>query len=63
MDRDFLDKTIEFWQPYTKEKLTREDAREIIQNAVALFKFLHELDLELNGNKTIKKRSRNNIVD
>ena len=63
MDRDFLDKTIEFWQPYTEDKITLEDAREIIQNTVALFKFLHELDLELNGNNQIKKRSTNNILD
>ena len=63
MDRDFLDETIEFWQPYTKEKLTREDAREIIQNTVALFKFLHELDRELNGNKRAKKRLKKNKVD
>jgi hypothetical protein len=30
--KEFLKETIEFWQPRTTRKLTREDAREIIEN-------------------------------
>lgn len=41
-----IKETIEHWQPYSKEKLTEEDAREIIENTVALFDLLNELDRE-----------------
>ena len=43
---EFLEKTIKFWQPYSKEPLTREDAREIIQNFVGFFEVLMEWDRE-----------------
>jgi len=43
---EFLDETIKFWQPYYKEPLTREDAREIIQNFVGFFEVLMEWDRE-----------------
>jgi len=41
-----IKETIEHWQPYSKEKLTEEDAREIIENTVGLFDLLNELDIE-----------------
>ncbi len=40
--------TITHWQFHSKEKLTEEDARDIIENTVALFDLLNELDLEQN---------------
>jgi hypothetical protein len=40
--------TMDCWQPYSKEKLTEEDAREIIENTVALFDLLDELDRKYN---------------
>ncbi len=43
-----IKKTIEHWQPYSKEKLTEEDAREIIENTVAFFDLLNGLDIEQN---------------
>lgn len=39
---DFLDQTLEFWQPRTKRKLTREDAREINENLTGFFRVLME---------------------
>ena len=39
---EFLDETIRVWQPYSKEPLTREDAREIAENFVGLFETLME---------------------
>ena len=44
---EFLDETIRLWQPYYKEPLTREDAREIIQNFVGFFEVLMEWDREV----------------
>ena len=41
---EFLNKTIKLWQPYSKEPLTREDAREIVQNFVGFFEVLMEWD-------------------
>lgn len=43
---DHLDKTIEIWQPYYSMKLTRKDAKMIINNFVGLCNFLfqHERD-------------------
>ena len=42
--KEFLQKTISFWQPYSKEKLTEEDAKGIIENVVQLFDLLNEID-------------------
>ena len=42
--KEFLEETILVWQPYSKEPLTIEDAREIAENASAMIKLLIELD-------------------
>jgi len=38
--KDFLNKTIEVWQPYSPTPLSLPDAREITDNMTALFNFL-----------------------
>ena len=43
IDEQFLDKTIEYWKPFSKNPLTREDAREIISNVTSLFDLLNEI--------------------
>jgi hypothetical protein len=40
LSSEFLDDTIREWQPYSREPLTREDAREIIFNVTG---FMHIL--------------------
>ncbi|MCX7661602.1 MAG: hypothetical protein N2Z79_02830 [Candidatus Omnitrophica bacterium] len=42
--KEFLEKTIKVWQPYSSEPLSLEDAREIAENITELFYFLAELD-------------------
>lgn len=45
MDRrseDILDKTIAFWQPRTSRRLSREDARQMIENVSGFFSVLAE---------------------
>lgn len=37
---EFLNKTIEVWQPFSSTTLSLNDAREITQNMTALFNFL-----------------------
>jgi len=44
IDKKFLEKTIQIWQPYSDKKLTLEDAREIADNMIGLFSFLIELE-------------------
>ena len=39
-----LKKTIEVWQPYSKEKLTEDDAGEIIRNISGFFDILASWD-------------------
>ena len=49
--KEFIQKTLDFWQPKYDAvgvKLTEEDAREIIENTVALFDLLDELDRKYN---------------
>jgi hypothetical protein len=41
---ELLDHTIAIWQPKTERKLTREDAREIMENMIGLFSILDEWD-------------------
>ncbi|WP_049823788.1 hypothetical protein [Bradyrhizobium sp. WSM2254] len=43
---EFLDETIAFWGPKYGRELTREDARQIIENMTGFFKLLHEWDEE-----------------
>ena len=45
---EFLERTIKVWQPYSKEPLTLDDAREITENMVNFFKLLMETDRKHN---------------
>ena len=38
--KEFLNKTIKVWQPYSPTLLSLNDAREITDNVTALFNFL-----------------------
>jgi len=49
--KDFLERTIEVWQPYFPTPLTLKDAREITENMTALFNFLIRHDRKSDGNK------------
>ncbi len=46
IEPNFLDKTIAFWQPRASRKLTREDARQIIENATGFFRVLAEWNVK-----------------
>jgi len=49
--KDFLNRTIEVWQPYFPQPLSLGDAREITDNMTALFGFLIRHDKKSDGNK------------
>jgi hypothetical protein len=40
-----LDRTLEVWQPRTSRKLTREDARQIVENVNGFFRILLEWEM------------------
>ncbi len=42
--KELIQEVIDFWQPYSKEKLTEKDAIEIMENLKSLFDFLAEED-------------------
>jgi hypothetical protein len=42
--KEFLEKTIEVWQPRFERTLTLEDAREIAESMTGLFRLLEILD-------------------
>jgi hypothetical protein len=42
LSESFLDGTIEFWQPSANRSLTREDAREIVENMTGFFSVLRQ---------------------
>jgi hypothetical protein len=41
---DFIAQTIALWEPRAGRQLTREDAREIIENVTGFFRILQEWD-------------------
>ena len=47
---EYLEKTIQFWEPRYKKKLTLEDARQITENMVGFFTLLNELDRKYSEN-------------
>lgn len=47
--KDFLEKTIEVWQPYCPAPLSLNDAREIAENMTALFNLLINNDGKSKG--------------
>jgi hypothetical protein len=42
LSESFLEATIEFWQPSAHRNLTREDAREIVENMTGFFRVLRQ---------------------
>lgn len=42
MQGQLIDRTLEFWQARSSDKLTREDAREIIENVTGFFRVLQK---------------------
>ncbi len=52
IDADFLDRTIAVWQPLSPKLLTRDDAREIIENAVGFYGTLIRWALEAEPTDT-----------
>ena len=42
--KEFLQRTIQVWQPYYRVRLTLQDARQITENMVGLASLLLELD-------------------
>ncbi len=51
MQTTMLDETVRFWQPHSSRPLTREDARQAIENVAGFFSTLRRWALaEQSGN-------------
>ena len=46
VDEKFIDETIAFWSPRYGYEISREDAREIVENMTGVMKLLMEWDAE-----------------
>jgi len=46
--KEFINKTIQIWQPYSDIPLLSNDAIEITENMIGLFNFLITVDLKNN---------------
>jgi len=57
--KEFIQKTIQVWQPHSKDKLTEDDAREIAANMADLFILLADLDWKYKkpGMPVVKNQS------
>lgn len=55
LSEEFLDQTIEVWQPRSKRKLTRGDAREIARNTTGFFQVLTKWKREDDAQRTTAK--------
>jgi hypothetical protein len=55
---EFLDQTIEVWQPRSKRKLTRDDAREIARNMTGFFRVLKEWEHEDKAQRSPSKQDQ-----
>ncbi|OGW69378.1 MAG: hypothetical protein A2036_03475 [Omnitrophica bacterium GWA2_50_21] len=49
--KEFLERTVQVWQPYLKEPLSLDDAEEIANNAVGFYTFIAELDQKYSPSK------------
>jgi hypothetical protein len=62
--KEFLNKTIEVWQPYSPTPLSSNDAREITGNITALFNFLiteekkSQVKSVIHNNNCFKNKNR-----
>jgi len=45
IQNQLIDRTLEFWQTRTSHTLTREDAREIVENITGFFRILREWEV------------------
>ena len=56
--KEFLNKTIQVWQPYSGIPLSSKDAVEITDNITTLFNFLFTENININKNKERKNAKR-----
>ena len=60
---ELLDETTEIWQPLSPRTLTREDAREILENVTGFFRILIEWKKKEDEEATTKKRHKTRACD
>jgi len=54
--KEVIDITTDFWQPYYRQELTEEDAKEIIENSAAFFGILAEWERRAQEDDGLEKQ-------
>ena len=54
IQKQLIDRTLEFWQSRNSHTLTREDAREIIENVTGFFRILQQWEVADQSTATDK---------
>jgi hypothetical protein len=63
VQKQLIDQTLEFWQARSSKTLTREDARQMIENVTGFFQLLQEWQLADQLSASYEKHTaRKNIV-
>lgn len=54
--KEVIDISTDFWQPYYRQELTEEDAKEIIENSAAFFGILAEWERRAQEDDGLEKQ-------
>lgn len=57
---ELIQRTVAFWEPRLKRKLTTEDGRRILETAVGVFRLLHEWDVKDQKRRGVFERQQQN---
>jgi hypothetical protein len=61
IQNQFIDRTREFWQTRTSDTLTREDAREMVENITGFFRILREWEVADQPAATHREMTREEL--
>jgi hypothetical protein len=60
---DLIGQTIGLWQPFYRRELSREDARQLVENVTRFFSILHEWSRAENAAAANDKREQATVRD
>ena len=63
IQNQLIDRTLEFWQTRTSHTLTREDAREMVENITGFFRILREWEVADEPAATQRNESKMRMTE
>ncbi len=61
IQNQLIDRTLEFWQTRTSHTLTREDAREMVENITGFFRILREWEVADQPAATVRETTKGEL--